>query len=274
MNIVIATQSIRYRREIKLWQSFTVRTAIIGYNDNDQSLWVQSWFEEIPEAHHEDANANPELTEKGKDAGVPIVLAVHILKYVVIPSAIGTKATKATITASAAAAATNVSTAITTSDTAVAASTASSAANSTSVSRTNSDADDIWNRPRRASSACEARESGRRKAALAALNSPATSVTELRQIQRYLRATANMASDENHSGPPVLPHSYKLLSSVEESPTVATAPAAVIPAPLQALKPSQILASVGLNRMVPGRDCAVKGNVPAVDAVDGMNLLY
>ena len=163
MNVVIACQSIRYKKEIKLWQSFTIRTAIIGYNDKDRSIWVQSWLEEIPSAQtRKSANANLELTEKAANAGMPVVLAVHILKYVVLSTASKSKKNEQPAAADAGTAATGE---VATSDSLSTATDAVSVNNTPTptISRSNSDASeaDIWNRPRRASSACEARESGR-----------------------------------------------------------------------------------------------------------------
>lgn len=68
-NLVIASQSIRYRKEILLFENYFIRTAIVAYNDADSSIWVQSWFEKPKENN---------FSEKSTES---VVLAVHLLKY-------------------------------------------------------------------------------------------------------------------------------------------------------------------------------------------------
>ena len=59
-NLIVAAQTIRYRKEILLGQEYVIKTKIIGYSNSNSAFWVQTQFEE------------PDTQD---------VLAIHILKY-------------------------------------------------------------------------------------------------------------------------------------------------------------------------------------------------
>jgi acyl-CoA thioesterase FadM len=62
-NMVIQAQTIRYRREMKLWQKYFVRTSIVSWSDRDRCFYVESRF------------LNEEKT---------FVLAIHHAKYKIV----------------------------------------------------------------------------------------------------------------------------------------------------------------------------------------------
>lgn len=63
-NMVIQAQTIRYRREMKLWQKYFVRTSIIAWSDKERCFYVESRF----------------LNEDKS-----FVLAIHHAKYKIVP---------------------------------------------------------------------------------------------------------------------------------------------------------------------------------------------
>jgi acyl-CoA thioesterase FadM len=62
-NMVIQAQTIRYRREMKLWQKYFVRTSIVSWSDRDRCFYVESRF------------LNEDKT---------FVLAIHHAKYKIV----------------------------------------------------------------------------------------------------------------------------------------------------------------------------------------------
>lgn len=44
LNIIVQSQTIRYRKELKLFQPYTIRTRIISWNDRDKSFYLESKF--------------------------------------------------------------------------------------------------------------------------------------------------------------------------------------------------------------------------------------
>jgi acyl-CoA thioesterase FadM len=62
-NVLVACQTIRYRKEMLLGMAYQIRTKIVGYSDRESTFWLQSQFEDM----------------KGEN-----VYAVHILKYKLI----------------------------------------------------------------------------------------------------------------------------------------------------------------------------------------------
>ncbi len=64
-NMVIQAQSIRYRREMKLWQKYFIRTSIIAWSDHERCFYVESRF---------------------LNADKTFILAIHHAKYKIVPT--------------------------------------------------------------------------------------------------------------------------------------------------------------------------------------------
>jgi acyl-CoA thioesterase FadM len=45
LNLIVASQCIRYRKELKLFMEFHIRTRILAWSDVDRCFWVESTFE-------------------------------------------------------------------------------------------------------------------------------------------------------------------------------------------------------------------------------------
>jgi acyl-CoA thioesterase FadM len=61
-NLVVTSQSIRYRKELRLWQRYRVEVRLVGWSDKDKSFYLESCF----------------ITGEGESV---FVHAVHWVKY-------------------------------------------------------------------------------------------------------------------------------------------------------------------------------------------------
>ena len=90
-NLIVACQTIRYRREIGAWTKYNIRTKIVGYNDQDMCFWVQSYFEEYCHSPVISSSSNSSSSSSNSSSSSsnsssssstePFILAVHMVKY-------------------------------------------------------------------------------------------------------------------------------------------------------------------------------------------------
>jgi hypothetical protein len=72
-NMVVSSQSIRYRKELRLWQTYRICVQLVGWCDEDKSFYLESSFV-----------ANDSSGDSSGDSSAsssPFVHAVHWTKY-------------------------------------------------------------------------------------------------------------------------------------------------------------------------------------------------